>query len=79
MWGVNLTKTIESIQSFFQWFIDIFKTIGEVLTTLIDILGIAVEYLKNVLSVLPGWAYAVVVVLIIVCVLYKVLGREGNA
>ncbi len=74
-----MVKIIDSVQSFFQWFIDLFKTLGQVITTLIDILGIAVEYLQNVLSVLPGWAYAVVVVLIIVCVLYKVLGREGNA
>lgn len=74
-----MTKALEYIQNFFQWFIDLFKTLGSVVTSLIDILGIAVDYLKNVLSVLPGWAYAVVVVLIIVCVVYKVLGREGNA
>ncbi len=74
-----MTKILEYIQSFFQWFIDIFKTIGDVLSSVIRILGICVDYLRNVLSILPGWAYAVVVVLIIVCVLYKVLGREGNA
>lgn len=74
-----MTKIIEYIQGFFQWFIDLFKTLGGVVTSLIRILGICVDYLKNILSVLPGWAYAIVVVLIIVCVLYKVLGREGNS
>lgn len=74
-----MTKALEYLQSFFQWFIDIFKIIGDVLASVVRILGICVDYLKNVLSILPGWAYAVVVVLIIVCVLYKVLGREGNA
>lgn len=74
-----MTKILEYIQGFFQWFIDIFKTFGEVITSLIRILGICVDYLKNILSVLPGWAYAIVVVLVVVCVLYKVLGREGNS
>ncbi len=74
-----MTKIIEYIQGFFQWFIDLFKTLGGVVSSLIRILGICVDYLKNILSVLPGWAYAIVVVLIIVCVLYKVLGREGNS
>ena len=74
-----MNKALEYIGDFFQWFIDLFKTIGEIGTTLISILGTCVDYLKNVLSILPGWMYAVVVVLVIVCVLYKVLGREGNA
>ncbi len=74
-----MTKALEYIGDFFQWFIDLFKTFGGIITTLISILGSCVDYLKNVLSILPGWMYAVVVVLVIVCVLYKVLGREGNA
>lgn len=74
-----MTKALEYIGDFFQWFIDLFKTLGQIITSVVSILGTCVDYLKNVLSILPGWMYAVVVVLIIVCVLYKVLGREGNA
>lgn len=74
-----MTKIIEYIGGFFQWFIDLFKSIGSVLTSVISILSSCVEYLKDVLSILPGWMYAVLVVLIILCVLYKVLGREGNS
>lgn len=74
-----MTKALEYIGDFFQWFIDLFKTLGQIITSVVSILGTCVDYLKNVLSILPGWMYAVVVVLVIVCVLYKVLGREGNA
>ncbi len=74
-----MTKGLEYIGDFFQWFIDLFKSIGGVFTSLISVLGDCVDYLKDILSILPGWMYAVLVVLIIVCVLYKVLGREGNA
>ncbi len=76
---IPLVKGLEYIQSFFQWFIDLFKTLGQMITTLVSILGTCVEYLKNVLGILPTWMYVVLVVLIIVCVVYKVLGREGNA
>lgn len=74
-----MTKALEYISDFFQWFIDLFKTSGQILTSVVSILGTCVDYLKNVLSILPGWMYAVLVVLVVVCVLYKVLGREGNA
>lgn len=74
-----MIKIIESITGFFQWVVDIFKTIGSMIVSLVNILGTCLEYLKNVLSILPSWMYLVLVVLIIVCVLYKVLGREGNA
>lgn len=74
-----MLKGLEYIQSFFQWFIDLFKTLGQMITTLISILGTCVDYLKDVLGILPSWMYVVLVVLIIVCVVYKVLGREGNA
>ncbi len=74
-----MLKGLEYIQSFFQWFIDLFKTLGQMITTLISILGTCVDYLKDVLGILPAWMYVVLVVLIIVCVVYKVFGREGNA
>lgn len=74
-----MSKALEYLQSFFQWFIDIFKTLGQLITSLVRILGICVDYLRNILSILPGWMYAILAVLVIVCVVYKILGREGNA
>lgn len=74
-----MAKMIEYLQNFFQFILDFFRSIGNLLSSLVRILGICVDYLKNVLSVLPAWMYAIVVVLIVVCVIYKILGREGNA
>lgn len=74
-----MSKIIEYIQNFFQFILDFFRSIGNLLSSLVRILGICVNYLRNVLSILPTWIYVIVAVLIIVCVLYKILGREGNS
>ena len=74
-----MIKIIETISDFFQWVIDIFKTFGKMFVTLVSILGTCLDYVKNVLSILPTWMYVVLIVLVVVCVLYKVLGREGNS
>ena len=74
-----MTKIIEYIQNFFQFILDFFRSIGNLLSSLVRILGLCVNYLRNVLSILPTWIYVIVAVLIIVCVLYKILGREGNS
>lgn len=74
-----MLKILEYIKDFFTWFIDLFKTLGQIIVRLVKILGKCLEYVKNVLGILPAWMYVILVILIIVCVLYKVLGREGNA
>ncbi len=74
-----MVKIIEYIHNFFQFILDFFRSIGNLLSSLVRILGICVNYLRNVLSILPTWIYVIVAVLIIVCVLYKILGREGNS
>lgn len=74
-----MLKILEYIKDFFTWVIDLFKTLGQIIVRLVQILGKCLEYVKNVLGILPAWMYVILVILIIVCVLYKVLGREGNA
>lgn len=74
-----MSKIIEYIQNFFQFILDLFRSIGNLLSSLVRILGLCVNYLRNVLSILPTWIYVIVAVLIIVCVIYKILGREGNS
>lgn len=74
-----MLKIIESITSFFSWVIELFKTLGQIIVRFIAVLGQCVGYLSDVLSILPSWIYVILAVLIVVCVLYKVLGREGNA
>lgn len=74
-----MTKALEYLKDFFSWVIELFKTLGQIIVRLVSILGKCFEYLKNVISILPTWMYVILAVLIVVCVLYKVLGREGNA
>lgn len=74
-----MLKILEYIKDFFTWFIDLFKILGQIIVRLVQILGKCLEYVINVLGILPPWMYVILVILIIVCVLYKVLGREGNA
>ena len=74
-----MIKIITSITDFFSWVINMVKTLGQIIVRFIGVLGQCVGYLKDVLGILPGWIYVILVVLIVVCVLYKVLGREGNA
>lgn len=74
-----MLKGLEYIKDFFTWFIDIVKSIGSMFVSLFQILGVCIDYLKNVLSIVPSWMYVVLVVLVIVCVVYKILGREGNS
>lgn len=74
-----MTKALEYLKDFFSWVIELFKTLGQIIVRLVSILGKCLEYAKNVLSILPTWMYVILIVLVVVCVLYKVLGREGNA
>lgn len=74
-----MMKALEYLHDFFDWIMQMFKTLGQVIVRLVSILGKCLEYLKNVLSVVPTWMYVILVVLAVVCILYKVLGREGNA
>lgn len=74
-----MIKIITQITDFFGWVIALFKTLGQIIVRFIGVLGQCVGYLSDVLSVLPAWIYVALLVLVVVCVLYKVLGREGNA
>lgn len=74
-----MLKGLEYIKDFFTWVIELVKTIGQLIVKLISILGYCIDYLKNALSVLPGWMYVILIVLLVICVIYKVLGREGNS
>lgn len=74
-----MIKIIKQITDFFGWIISLVKTLGQIIVRFIAVLGQCVGYLSDVLRILPGWIYVILAVLIVVCVLYKVLGREGNA
>lgn len=69
------------------WYVkDFFVFLGQCISLIFDILvgigGILVScvtFLVNVVSALPTFAVVAAGALIVVCVLYKVLGREASA
>lgn len=46
---------------------------------MINLCKVSISYATDVLSILPTWLYVVVAALIVICVIYKILGREGDS
>lgn len=59
-------------------FVDLFKFIFDFLFTLIQILVSCVVFLVKIIGALPTFITVAALALIVVAVLYKVLGREGQ-
>lgn len=74
-----MASIFEAIQNFFRFFVNGVSNIINVFQRVIDLLGKCLTYITSFLSILPGWVYAVVIVLVVVCLIYKVLGREGSS
>lgn len=73
--------------AFVYWYIrDFFIFLGRIIIfivsliwSVIEILISAVSFLGKVVSALPIWLSVPAGVLIVVCVLYKILGRENQS
>lgn len=65
------------IRDFFLFVADLIKFIVSLIGGLIDVLVEAVKFLTSVVGSLPTVLIVSAIALIIVCVLYKVLGRES--
>lgn len=74
-----MEKIIEYLQTFFDSITTGIETVVNAIKSMIDICKVSIAYVKDVLSILPSWLYALILVLITVCVIYKVLGREGDS
>lgn len=74
-----MEKIIEYLQTFFDSITTGIETVVNAIKSMIDICKVSISYVKDVLSILPSWLYALILVLITVCVIYKVLGREGDS
>lgn len=73
-----MIRLLEFIKSTFDTFFDIIRGFGGVIYSLINVLVKCVSFLGTVFVHLPPLVYAALTVLVIVCVLYKILGREGQ-
>lgn len=74
-----MEKIIEYLQTFFESITNGVETVFGAVKSMINICKVSIAYLTDVLSILPGWLYAILAVLIVVCVIYKILGREGDS
>ena len=74
-----MSDILASINNFFNYVKDLISDFGSLLHKLIILLGSALSYLKVFASIFPIWLTIPIFVLIAVCILYKVLGREGSS
>lgn len=73
-----MIRLLEFFKSTFDTFFEIIRGFGGVIYSLINVLVKCVSFLGSVFGHLPAIFYAALSVLVIVCVLYKILGREGQ-
>ena len=57
---------------------DFFKAIGEVLLKFLLIVVKCGEFLFSVINALPTVIKVVAIGIVIICIIYKILGREGG-
>ena len=74
-----MLKIIEYIKDFFSFILELFKFVGNLLLSLVNILIKCCGFLGDVISALPTPFVVACTALIIVSVLYKVLGRESQS
>lgn len=74
-----MLKIIEYIKDFFTFILELFKFVGNLLLSLVNILIKCMGFLGDVISALPISLVVACTALIIVSVLYKVLGRESQS
>ena len=74
-----MSKIIEFISSFFTNIGDIFSAFGSIIRYLLSYIGIITPYVTGFFSVFPAWISITAVILLAVSIIYKILGREGNA
>lgn len=69
---------IDYIVVFFDWLIQLFTDVFLLLWNVILILIEAGKFLISVISSMPTIVIVPAIALVICCILYKVLGREGG-
>lgn len=69
---------IDYITGFFDYIGQLFERIGLLILSVIQMVGYAVSFLFSVINALPTLIKVVAIGIVIACVLYKILGREGG-
>lgn len=74
-----MSDILENIYNFFSYIKNLISEIGTLFSKVIGLLEIVKDYVISVIHVLPAYMWAILGVLVAVCIIYKILGREGNA
>lgn len=67
----------ETVSNFFNWVSETVTDIKNLMSAVVDVAISSFEYLKLYLSIVPSWLYTLVIVLIIICIIYLIVGRDG--
>ena len=71
-----MLQVIQDIGDFFQFIVDMFKALFEIIASVVTVLGKCVVFVADIASAVPLWLSIPMGILVLVTVLYKVLGRE---
>ena len=73
-----MLKLIQFFKTAFETIFEVINSLGGVIVALITVLRKCVLFMGTIITHLPAVFTVSVTVLVIVCVLYKILGREGQ-
>ena len=68
---------VDYITGFFDYLGELFSRIGQLLLSVITMIGQAAAFLFGVIGALPTVIKTVAIGIIVACIIYKILGREG--
>lgn len=71
-----IENVFNAIKGFFQYVHNFGDAFWTLIKKMFSIIGIGVDYINLVLHALPAWLWVILTILLSVCILYKVLGRE---
>jgi len=76
--GEFFQNLIDTITGFFRQIWDAIEMIGAWLMAILNLLIKAATFFGTALGFLPWWLYTAAIVLVAICVIYKILGREST-
>ena len=71
-----MSDVFNAIKGFFNYIRTFIDVIFTLIKKVIVLIGIASNYIKLILHALPAWIWIFLAILLAVCILYKVLGKE---
>lgn len=73
-----MLKLIQFFKTAFETIFEVINSLGGVIVALITVIRKCVLFLGSIIQHLPAALTFSVTALVVVCVLYKILGREGQ-